>query len=269
MTKNQREFQKQIKRLERSMNRLLKQDNYVPQFDLPEQSKRVTRQMLTKLESLKGRDFLAKIDTETGEAFIGKQPEIRSRRRAKHETTYIPHYTAYDEIYKRFKEAEQEILSLYTSQAYGRDLITKKLEFIRHLISTLEYNHEQYGGLYTARLLHYQGSAETRVFEKADLEYKQNSWYYKLNDQEKLYGGHYEAQLKSKNPYEGYLTGQQETIAELLTPLIYDSKLEVVESSYTELFLILNPSEETIDKEAMSDISEILDKLDEEYGIES
>lgn len=150
MTKNQREFQKQIKRLERSMKRLLKRDIYVPQYDLPEQPKRVTRQMLAKLEALKGRDFLAKIDTETGEAFIGKQPEIRSRRR-KHEQTYLPNHTAFNEIRERFLEAEQSILSMYNIP-YLHDVADYRLKMVRHLIDTLDEQYRDKDGIYIAFL---------------------------------------------------------------------------------------------------------------------
>ena len=67
MTKNQREFQKELARLERSIARLTKKHEFIQSVDLPAQPKRVSRRHIKRLQELKGKHFVSQIDTETGE----------------------------------------------------------------------------------------------------------------------------------------------------------------------------------------------------------
>ena len=150
MTKNQREFQKEIARLQRSMKRLLKKDKYVPLHELPTQPKRVTRKMITRLQQMSGRNFVEEIDIYTGEVIYSpSEPQIYSRKpKAKQ---YAPNYEVYQEIVERFKEAEQAILSMM-NVPYLVEIAEYRLKMVRHLIDTLEHNHEENDGMYVAYL---------------------------------------------------------------------------------------------------------------------
>ena len=67
MTNNQRLFQQEINRLQRSIGRLTKHEEFIQMYDLPSQPKRVTAKHIKRLKELKGRNFVSQIDVETGE----------------------------------------------------------------------------------------------------------------------------------------------------------------------------------------------------------
>lgn len=62
MTNNQREFQKEVARLQRSINKLLQDPTYQQTVSLPEQPKKITRGYLSDLKQYKGKDFTQQIE---------------------------------------------------------------------------------------------------------------------------------------------------------------------------------------------------------------
>lgn len=156
MTKNQREFQREILRLQRSINRLTKQHRFAQSQSLPEQPKRITKRMIKQLKQLKGKHFVDEIDLDTGEILNEAMPVSIYRRKPKR-IEYRPTFNVYGEILARFKQAEQEIIAQYGQSVYDRDLIQARVNHIRDLIDILEYKHNQYAeqnyyGIYTAYL---------------------------------------------------------------------------------------------------------------------
>ena len=117
MTKNQREFQKQVARIERSMNRLLKRDNYVPVYSIPDTPKRVTRKMITRLEELSGKDFVAKVDTDTGEIIHHPaEPYVYHKhpRLINGESEHSYHHEYDPEYARRYRELHKEQIREYS-----------------------------------------------------------------------------------------------------------------------------------------------------------
>lgn len=156
MTKNQREFQRELLRLQRSINRLTKQHRFTQSQSLPEQPKRVTKRMIKQLKALKGKSFVDEIDVETGEIISQALPVSVYKRKPKRQE-YHPTFNVYAEILARFKEAEQEIIAQYSQSVYERDLIQARVNHIRDLIDILEYKHNEYdeqgiASIYTAYL---------------------------------------------------------------------------------------------------------------------
>lgn len=156
MTKNQAQFQRELLRLQRSIDKLTKQHHFAQSQPLPTQPKRVTKRMIKQLQSLKGKNFVDEIDVDTGEIINQALPVSVYKRKPKHQT-YHPTFNVYGEILARFKQAEQEIIAQYGQSVYDRDLIEARVNHIRDLIDILEYKHQQYDemkyyGIYTAYL---------------------------------------------------------------------------------------------------------------------
>lgn len=121
MTSNQRIFEQELKRLQRSINRLTKQENFIQTFDLPTQPKRVTKKRIKQLQELKGRQFVSEIDIQTGEVIrqaeyediykskprqksYGKKPYDPDKARAYREA----HREQIREANRRYREANKE-----------------------------------------------------------------------------------------------------------------------------------------------------------------
>lgn len=106
MTKNQREFQKELARLERSISRLTKQHKFVQSAELPAQPKKVTRKRIKQLQELKGRHFVSEIDVETGEIIHGATYEDIYKSKPRKRTTYQRPYDP--EKARAYREAHRE-----------------------------------------------------------------------------------------------------------------------------------------------------------------
>lgn len=156
MTKNQAQFQRELLRLQRSIDKLTKQHRFAQSQPLPEQPKRVTKRVIKQLQSLKGKNFVDEIDVETGEIINQALPVTVYKRKPKRQE-YHPAFNVYAEILARFKQAEQEILAQLGQTVYERDRVEARLNHIRDLIAIIEYKHQQYNeqkywGIYTAYL---------------------------------------------------------------------------------------------------------------------
>ena len=191
MTKNQKEFQREILRLQRSIDRLTRQHRFAQSQPLPEQPKRITRRMIKQLKSLKGKSFVDEIDVETGEIINQALPVSVYKRKPKR-VEYHPTFNVYEEILTRFREAEQEIIAQYSQSVYDRDLIQARVNHIRDLINIIEYKHDEYDekeyyGIYTA----YLKANEEKIAElltpliyssdQADVEYSYSELVYILS----------------------------------------------------------------------------------------
>ena len=106
MTKNQREFQKELARLERSIARLTKKHDFIQSVDLPAQPKKVSRRHIKKLQELKGRHFVSQIDTETGEVIHEATYQDIYKHKARTRSTYKRPYDA--EKARAYREAHRE-----------------------------------------------------------------------------------------------------------------------------------------------------------------
>lgn len=106
MTKNQREFQKQLARLERSISRLTKQHQFIQSAELPKQPKRVTHRHIKQLEELRGKHFVSEIDIETGEVIREASYEDIYKRRLRKRSTYQRAYDA--DKARAYREAHRE-----------------------------------------------------------------------------------------------------------------------------------------------------------------
>ena len=106
MTKNQREFQKQLARLERSISRLTKQHQFIQSAELPKQPKRVTHRHIKQLEELKGRHFVSEIDIETGEVIHESTYQDIYKRKPRSRSFYKRPYDA--DKARAYREAHRE-----------------------------------------------------------------------------------------------------------------------------------------------------------------
>lgn len=106
MTKNQREFQKQLARLERSISRLTKQHQFIQSAELPKQPKRITRRRIKQLEELKGKHFVSEIDIETGEVIHEATYQDIYKRKPRSRSFYKREYDA--EKARAYREAHRE-----------------------------------------------------------------------------------------------------------------------------------------------------------------
>ena len=191
MTKNQREFQRELLRLQRSIDRLTRKHRFAQSQALPEQPKRITKRMIKQLKKLTGKSFVDEIDIDTGEIIHESMPVTIYKRKPKRVETKVE-FNVYAEILARFREAEQEIISQYSQSVYERDLIQARVNHIRDLIDILEYKHDEYDekeyyGIYTA----YLKANEEKIAElltpliyssdQADVEYSYSELVYILS----------------------------------------------------------------------------------------
>ena len=98
MTNNQREFQKQINRLQREMNQLSRSN-----FELPKQPKRITKRDIEKIKSLHATDIPDTIPTPKSQTTKAKQPStIRGGVKAKYQhhprVSTAPEYIAHPRV---------------------------------------------------------------------------------------------------------------------------------------------------------------------------
>ena len=106
MTKNQREFQKELARLERSIARLTKKHDFIQSVDLPAQPKRVSRRHIKRLQELKGKHFISQIDTETGEVIHEAPYQEIYKHKQRTRSYYKREYDA--EKARAYREAHRE-----------------------------------------------------------------------------------------------------------------------------------------------------------------
>lgn len=151
MTKNQAQFQREILRLQRSINRLTNKSKFVQTIDLPAQPKRVTKQMIKKLQALKGKTFVTEINVDTGEIIKEAMPVTIYKRKPKPKK-YYPSFSVYDEILARFKEAEQSVIAQYSYGGYENEIVAQKINCIRDCIAIIETQHDDYDNLDQAQI---------------------------------------------------------------------------------------------------------------------
>lgn len=94
MTNNQREFQKQINRLQREIRNLQIKHNVKTHKSLPEQPKHITRAKLDEFKSLKGKDF---VDIEEHKPRRSRKEDETHARKVRPKNYVRPPYEPVDE----------------------------------------------------------------------------------------------------------------------------------------------------------------------------
>ena len=157
MTKNQKEFQKEVNRLQRSIAKLTKQPQFQQTIDLPTQPPKVTKSYLSQLKQLKGKDFLTEIDLDTGEILTTPKLEeaYRSKKKPSTPEEYIPRFDVYNAIRDIFVQALEEIEIQQSEQgyfSYTKELLSMKHSYVSQLLQWLDDNYNEKGGVYIAYL---------------------------------------------------------------------------------------------------------------------
>lgn len=88
MTNNQREFQKEVNRIQRELAQLQQTHHFKHIAPIPEQPKHITRKHLEQIKSLKGRNLIQ--DTELKHPRT-KKPDEPHKKRRKNGETYDPY----------------------------------------------------------------------------------------------------------------------------------------------------------------------------------
>lgn len=88
MTNNQREFQKEINRIQRELAQLQKQHHFKHIAPLPEQPKRITRRHIEELKGLSGRHFIGEAPKSTKRKSADNEPSIRKQTKKYDEPSY-------------------------------------------------------------------------------------------------------------------------------------------------------------------------------------
>lgn len=82
MTNNQREFQRQVNRIQNELSKLTSKGKFTQVTPIPEQPKRVTRKVLTQLESINARHLVAPTDeVKTIHKYREEPPKGRIKKR--------------------------------------------------------------------------------------------------------------------------------------------------------------------------------------------
>lgn len=279
MTKNQREFQKQLARLERSISRLTKQHQFIQSAELPKQPKRVTRRHIKQLEELKGRHFVSEIDIETGEVIREASYEDIYKRKPRKRSTYQRVYDAekaraYRETHreqiaeanKRYREKHKDEIR-ERQRAYrqaNKETINEKARVYR------EKNKQRINA--NARRRRRQKKLETKmtiaptafnIFDELDARFDQGIQNIvapyvedKLWAMSHLKGILYSNRERIGNEnYTNYLRSKEEDIAEYIDVLVHASTQENVYSCESIIAEIINASGEPLPRETLEALS--------------
>ena len=284
MTKNQREFQNELARLQRSISKLTSQHEFVQSYDLPTQPKRVTRKRIKQLQKLKGRHFVSQIDIETGEVIheaeyqeiykkTGRQKSYKKRAydaekaRAYRES----HRQQIREANKRYREANKDVIR-ERQRAYRqshREEIRAKARVYR------EANKQRINAdakrrrrqkklaqqsaqqpyiptfdIYDEILMRFHEAKQEIIRERVPYSER------KLECVDTLIGTLESNRAIMGADYMAYLKKHEETIAEQLHTLIYTSDQDGINSWLTSILMYLNPSGIEIPKSVLSDFAE-------------
>lgn len=126
MTKNQRMFEQELKRLQRSVERLTAQHKFVQSIELPAQPKRISKRHLKTLKELKGRHFVSEIDVDTGEVIREAEYEQIYKTKIRHKSYSKPAYNPEKARAYRKAHAEQIRQSNKRYRETHREQIAKR-----------------------------------------------------------------------------------------------------------------------------------------------
>lgn len=281
MTNNQRLFEQELKRLQRSVERLTKQNKFIQTYDLPAQPKRITRKRIKQLQQLKGRHFVSEIDIETGEvvseAEFKQIYEKKTRSRSYAKPPYDPvkareyreaHKEEIREANRHYREAHKEEIR-ERQRAYRqshKDEIRAKQRAYR------EANKERINR--DARARRRKKKLEQRpvtvstawdIYQELLLRFneaKQEALEYpaflglKLQCIDHLIGTLMYNREQMGNEYLSYLKKREQEIAEKLHRLIQASTQDQVNYWYTDVLDILNAQGIEIPRDILSDLAQ-------------
>ena len=285
MTKYQREFEKELARLQRSVSRLTKQSKFYQTVDLPTQPKRVTKRMIKSLKELKGKHFVAEVDTETGEVIrtataeqiYEKHPRLTGFRKSYYDHEYARRYRQEhrEEINARqraYRQAHREEINA-RQRAYrqaNRERINARARE-RRQANREEINarqRERYAQNYIPtftvldEIIERFRQAEQEIIAQYDTAiYGKDIVTMKLRCIRNLISTVESRYDDRDGIYSAHLKKNEERIAELLTPLIYDSDQTNVDASYTELLIIVRQDRTLVRTEYDSDLSQYIEDL--------
>ena len=285
MTKYQREFEKELARLQRSVSRLTKQSKFYQTVDLPTQPKRVTKRMIKSLKELKGKHFVAEVDIETGEVLrtataeqiYEKHPRLAGFRKSYYDPEYARRYRQEhrEEINARqreYRKAHREEINARQRayrQAHREEINARARE--RRQANREEINarqRERYAQNYIPtftvldEIIERFRQAEQEIIAQYDTSfYGKDIITMKLRCIRNLISTIESRYDDRDGIYSAHLKKNEERIAELLTPLIYDSDQTNVDASYTELLIIVRQDRTLVSSEYDSDLSQYIEDL--------
>ena len=285
MTKFQRGFEKELARLQRSVSRLTKQSKFYQTVDLPTQPKRVTKRMIKSLKELKGKHFVSEVDTETGEiirqataeTIYQKHPRLAGFRKSYYDPEYARAYRQAhrEEINARnraYRQAHREEVNA-RQRAYrqaNRDRINARARERRKLhreeinARARERYAQNYIPTFTVldEILERFRQAEQEIIAQYDTSIAgKDVITTKLRCIRNLITTVESRYNDRDGIYSAHLKKNEERIAELLTPLIYDSDQTNVDASYTELLVIVRQDRTLVRSEYDSDLSQYIEDL--------
>lgn len=144
MTKNQREFQKEITRIIKEMMAIQSEHKFVQIRELtPNMPKKITKAMVDDLKGLEGKHFFAEADVNAQTL----TPLVEDGAKGLRFTTeqFIPTYDMFEDLLQLFLDAEQQVDMLWkdeTNHDYRYNIILK-------CIDIMYTQREQYGKLYS------------------------------------------------------------------------------------------------------------------------
>lgn len=266
MTNNQRLFQQEINRLQRSIGRLTKHEEYVQMYDLPSQPKRVTAKHIKQLKELKGRNFVSQIDVETGEIISEADAqeiyERKSRRKTYAKSKYDPEYqrryrqehrNEIRERNRRYRETHREQIreNQRKYREKNRDKINAQARERRKRRKQLEQQYYPAYSIYDAIYQVFQNALaelRSRGSDNIDVEVRagllQSAMSVMASSRATL----------GVEKYDEHLKKNEEEIVRDIWGIVYASDQAQMESYYTDLYARLNATD-TLSIDTMMELS--------------
>lgn len=271
MTKNQRLFQQEVERLQRSISKLTHKQNFIQTTELPQQPKRVTAKQIKTLKELKGRNFVTEIDIDTGEIIREADAEEiykrHSRRKTYAKSRYDPEYQrAYREAHReeirernrRYRETHREQIrqSQRRYREKNRERINAQARERRKRKKEVKQTpyyptYSIYDAIYQVFL---NGLAELEKAGKGDP--------FLVANRKSMLGTGMSVMAENQAqlgviPYDEHLKKYEEDIVRDIWGIVYASDQPQLESYFTDLLSKLNATGEAISTDTLMKISEL------------
>ena len=271
MTKNQRIFQQEIARLERSISKLSKHSNFIQVQSLPEQPKRVTARHIKQLKELKGKHFFAEVDTETGEVLSeAKAEEIykhHARKKTYAKSRYNPEYarkyreTHRDEIRernRRYREQNRERIRETQRKYRERNRAKINAQARERRKRKKQQVQQEYYPTYSIY------EAIYRVFQNALAELNKVREVDPIKVSMLQQGMSYMSSSRATigiEAYDQHLKNNEEEIVRDIWGIVYASYQSQLEAYYTDLMERLNATGKAISINNLMDLSDLTESL--------
>lgn len=254
MTNNQREFQKQINRLQREINSLIKRGVITTPPQLPKQPKRITKKKIDELKGLKGKHFVGEVPKSTHrKSKDSEQIHTRSKtekplklKPAKGESPYVnPQLKGKRKKRKDFgthltaeEKAKRNAKRLATIAKKSRPTTP---EYAQPQTSYPEYNMVEW-------ILDRLTQAKSVVIETQPMRSygKQATRHSRVSYLDSL------IQLVASNlqaeDYYNTIANREQHISSHIDTIVYASDQDDVDNSFTELYTLLSPDPVSLDE---------------------